>query len=56
MEKEFWTAIISFIIGVLLGSQQYYFYKKNLVLTAESHHNEKINGKWYNIYPSERQG
>lgn len=46
-----------FVCGLVLGGEwQLYWYKKNLVLTANSHQNEKINGKWYNISPSEREG
>jgi hypothetical protein len=49
-------ALFWFIAGLVLGGEwQLYWYKKNLVLTAYSHQNEKINGKWYNIYPSKRE-
>lgn len=49
--------VVTFITGLTLGGEwQLHWYRKNLVSTANSHHNEKINGKWYNIYPSDREG
>jgi hypothetical protein len=52
--EGFIGGVIGLIIGVGLHLLELNAYQRNLVMTANSHQNEKILGKWYSIKPMDR--
>ena len=48
--------IWAFIAGCIFGYATLYFRLLNICITGETHHREKILGKWYTIYKEVSDG